>query len=115
MWRDRQGAQVVVGRALALEVGGVAVLRAQRRQLQHLPDAGPQRGLEQRDRRAAVDAVEIAAAAFDQDADRIDDDVDAAQAVHPVGGGRVGQVVHGDLVLPAGVAHAPEHPVAIAR
>ncbi|MNT57540.1 hypothetical protein D3C72_1949130 [compost metagenome] len=113
--RNGQRPQVIIGRALALEVGRIAVLGTQRRQLHDAPDTGDAGGVEQGDRRRAVDPVEGGAGAFDQDADGVDHHMDAAQPVRP--GGRVGvrHIVNGDLVRPRGDPYAFQHPMAVAR
>lgn len=110
-----QRAQMVVGGALAAEVSGVAALGAQRRHLQHLPDAGLRGRLEQRHRGKVMKPVEIAAVAFAQDADRVDDNVDAAQAVDPGGRRRIDAIVHCDLVGMPRPPHALEDPMPVAR
>jgi hypothetical protein len=77
--------QVGVGRALAAPVGGGRVgMATQRRHLHHAPHAEPLAGGEQRHRRGAVQAVEIALARLAEDADAVDDGVHAVQQRQPV-------------------------------
>ncbi|MNR07159.1 hypothetical protein D3C85_1232700 [compost metagenome] len=111
----RQGPQMIIGRALALEVGRIAILGAQRRQLHDAPDPGAAGGVEQCDRRAPVDLVEGGARPFDQDADGVDYHMDASQPIRPGGGVGVRHVVNGDLVRPGCGPHAFQDPMAIAR
>ncbi|KAG1252217.1 hypothetical protein G6F65_018017 [Rhizopus arrhizus] len=112
--RNGQRLQVIVGRALALEVGGIALFGAQGRQLHDVPDAGAVGGLEQGDRRAPVNVVESGAGRFDQ-AHGVDHHMDAAQPIRPCGRVGVRHVVNGDLGRTGRHAHAFQHPMAIAR
>lgn len=113
--RHRQRLQMVIGRALAAEIGGGALLRAERGQLQHAPDAGLRRRVEQGRRGKVMQPVEIAAVGFAQDADRVDHDMDAAQAVDPGSRRGIDAVIHGDLIGMPRLPHPLEHPVSVAR
>jgi hypothetical protein len=79
MMRNRGRSQRVVSGALAREVSRIAGLRSERRYLDYACHARTPARLEQCHRRTPMDEIERLVAPLDQDADRVNHDVDVAQ------------------------------------
>ncbi|ESS37096.1 hypothetical protein P355_1371 [Burkholderia cenocepacia KC-01] len=106
---DRQCLQEAVGRPLAREVPRVAMLDAERRDLDHAPHAGTAARGKERARRGAMHGVERRAASIGQHADRVDHHVDTLQPREPRVRIDVAREVDRDVVRAGRVTHAAQH------